>query len=184
MSEDHRTTMEHVKVKVAHETPQSADEALTPGASCSEDEDDGPHEVAGIQESKKETAAELTDNAHEGVLDITKSATGVTKAATGKILHFTSRQHGYEGEKVTAVIQERGGKASGIHKNWWNIVYESPDSCAGNEDCVDISKLDDVSIQSDRETVLLSVPDEFQGAKVDELRSWVKNEVYTEIQDA
>ena len=104
LSEDHRTTMEHVKVKVAHETPQSADEALTPGASCSVDEDDGPHEVAGIQESKKETAAELTDNAHEGVLDIAKSATGVTKAATGRILHFTSRQHGYEGEKVTAVI--------------------------------------------------------------------------------
>ena len=89
---------------------------------------------------------------HEGVLDIAKSATGVTKAATGRILYFTSRQHGYEGEKVTAVIQGRGGKASGIHKNWWNIVYESPDSCAGNEDCVDISKLDDVSIQSDRET--------------------------------
>ena len=183
MSEDHRTTMEHVKIKVAHEAPQSADEALTPGASCSEDEDDGPHEVAGIQESKKETAAELTDNAHEGVLDIAKSATGVTKAATGRILHFTSWQHGYEGEKVTAVIQGRGGKASGIHKKWWNIVYKSPDSCAGNEDCVDISKLDDVSIQSDRETVLLSVPDEIQGAKVDELRSWVKNEVYTEVQD-
>ena len=131
LSEDQRTTMEHVKVKVALETPQSADEALTPGASCSEDEDDGPHEVAGIQESKKETAAELTDNLHEGVLDIAKSATGVTKAATGRILHFTSRQHGYEGEKVTAVIKGRGGKASGIHKNWWNIVYESPDSCAG-----------------------------------------------------
>ena len=58
LSEDHRTTIERVKVKVAHETPQSADEALTPGASCSEDEDDGPHEVAGIQDSKKETAAE------------------------------------------------------------------------------------------------------------------------------
>ena len=57
------------------------------------------------------------------------------------------------------------------------------DSCAGNEDCVDITKLDDVSIQSDRETVVLSVPDEFLGAKVDELRSWVKNEVYTEFQD-
>ena len=44
-----------------------------------EDEDDGPHEVAGIQESKKETAAELTDNAHEGVLDIAKSATVLLK---------------------------------------------------------------------------------------------------------
>ena len=100
------------------------------------------------------------------------------KPAAGRRIRFVSRQSGFEGEEIEAIVKSRGGKSTGVHKDWWNIVYESPKEIKGNLDCVDVSKLEDVEVSA-----LNATADVYFEAKMDEMKSWKKNEVFEKVID-
>ena len=47
-------------------------------------------------------------------------------------IHKTSNE-----EPFNAVVSSHGGKVTGIHKNWLNVEYTSPETHAGLQDCID-----------------------------------------------
>ena len=95
----------------------------------------------------------------------------------GKFISFKPSEPGFEGKTIEAKIENREGKATGKHKDWWNVIYSAPEELAGNKDCIDFSKLEEASITN----VLIENSDEFAEAKQDEMDNWLKNGVFIEV---
>ena len=73
---------------------------------------------------------------------------GMDRVKPGRNIEFTSRQDGFDGQRIQAVVLSRGGKATGKYKNHWNIGYTEPVEISGQRDTVDIEKLDELCVNS------------------------------------
>ena len=108
---------------------------------------------------------------------------GMDRVKPGRNIEFTSRQDGFDGQRIQAVVLSRGGKATGKYKNHWNIGYTEPVEISGQRDTVDIEKLDELCVNSNSieenlpECVFVSNLDDFTVAKLEELENWTQKEV-------
>ena len=114
---------------------------------------------------------------------------GMDRVKPGRNIEFTSRQDGFDGQCIQAVVLSRGGKATGKYKNHWNIGYTEPVEISGQRDTVDIEKLDELCVNSNSieenlpECVFVSNLDDFTVAKLEELENWTQKEVYDVVPD-
>ena len=87
---------------------------------------------------------------------------------------------------ITAKINSRAGKASGVHKHWWNTIR--PD---GSMHAVDLSRIENLKIlhcETEEQTqfyniLMNNVENEVIRAKNAELLQWKQRNVYTEVPD-
>ena len=91
-------------------------------------------------------------------------------------------------------VVSRAGKEGGKHETWLNLEYVGPESMAGKRGAVDFRNVDhweDISEHQEADTAfttdlasLNSVKvdeKEFHDAKLEEIASWEKNEVFQEV---
>lgn len=92
----------------------------------------------------------------------------------------------------TANILGRAGKSTGKYKNWYNIIYTSPESVVGEKECINTAQLEikmtelnseDKSKSSNEENIYVVEDNTFIAAKQKELQSWIQNQVYTAVPD-
>ena len=86
---------------------------------------------------------------------------------------------------TTATLVNRAGKASGRHKNWWNISCDD-----GTSKSIDVSQkiielVNNLNAQSEVQTeyTFITKKDEELEAKYTELNDWENRQVYTEVED-
>ena len=84
------------------------------------------------------------------------------------------------GDQVSGKVHSRAGKASGQYRNYYNIEFSN-----GKIQCLDISKdLSDIKIIPDEtELLVMYVSEQVSKSKEDEIKNWINNEVYTEVED-
>lgn len=59
----------------------------------------------------------------------------------GRTVKYTDNQ---SGQTHTGKILSRAGKATGKHKNWYNLQYREPKEIAGTTGSVDLGQMDSV----------------------------------------
>jgi hypothetical protein len=97
----------------------------------------------------------------------------------GQVVKYRNVQ---DGENCVAKVIGRAGKATGKHRNWYNMSCLEPESHKGAEISVDLSKVQELEIcENDNVFVLNDVS--FDQAKQKELLSWKNNNVYVEKKD-
>lgn len=108
------------------------------------------------------------------------SSAGV-KLKTGQTVTFMKPD---DSRLQRAKVLGRAGKASGRHKNWFNIQHVEPDGSDGQKEAVDMSSVDNLNIESEMENDILITKDvSFDAAKQEEIMSWYKNNVFEEVND-
>ncbi len=92
-------------------------------------------------------------------------------------------------EEITARITGRAGKARGKNKSWYNAQYVSPERFEGVEQSIDLDTVTDLAVENNHEhaqeteDVMVLEDISWEGAKLIELESWKRNQVYQEIED-
>ena len=93
--------------------------------------------------------------------------------------------------KISAKVMSKAGKATGRNKNWYNIQCLKPEEYEGERMSVDLTKVSGLALSTTEptpttnsdETLMIMDEVSFENAKKEELESWKKNHVYTEIED-
>ena len=92
-------------------------------------------------------------------------------------------------ERYTADVLGRAGKATGKHKNWYNIEYLSPEDVQQTKQSIDVTKVLDLETipmnedQTEEDEVMVINNVSFDDAKQAELESWKTHGVYSEVSD-
>ena len=105
------------------------------------------------------------------------------KLRTGQTLTFVSRNDGIQ---RTARVLGRVGKATGKHKNLYNLQHLGPDDSEGQKESVDMSCVGSLNIEpEDREADVVITKDiSFDAAKQEEIKNWHNNDVFEEVENA
>lgn len=159
-----------------------------PHISC-EKEDGEEQRSSDTYEDIEETNVESADNdplsASENAATERQDDVN-TNVKTGQIVTF---RHAPNGGSQTAKVLGRAGKATGKYKSWYNLELLKPAEVAGNIAAVDLSQLEDLQVQvqassSDTcEDVFVTKDVTFDEAKTSEIKSWIQNEVFEEVED-
>ncbi|XP_064616270.1 uncharacterized protein LOC135480371 [Liolophura sinensis] len=90
----------------------------------------------------------------------------------------------------TAQILSRAGKVTGKYVHWYNVQFSEPGDKAGKQGSVNLSKVDILEVRnveslsgSSHDNVFNIEDVSFDKAKLEELESWKRNEVYVEVKD-
>ncbi len=105
------------------------------------------------------------------------------KLKTGQIVTFVCRD---DGVQHRARVLGRAGKATGKHKNWYNLQNLEPDDSGKQNESVDMSQVDDLNTESeDRDVNVLITKDiSFEAAKQEEIQNWHNYDVFEEVENA
>lgn len=105
------------------------------------------------------------------------------KLKTGQTVTFVNRDDGIQ---CTARVLSRAGKATGQHKNWYNLQYLEPDGSEGQKEAVDMSSVGSLNIESEdsEADVLITKDISFDAAKQEEIQNWRNNDVFEEVENA
>lgn len=93
------------------------------------------------------------------------------------------------GASHTAKVLGRAGKATGKYKNWYNLELLEPAEVAGSSEAADLSQLEDLQVQVQApgtdtcEDVFVTKDLSFDEAKTSEIKSWIQNDVFEEVED-
>ena len=86
-----------------------------------------------------------------------------------------------------AKVLGRAGKATGGYKHWYNLQYVENDGSHGQKEAVDLSRVNNLSIEPDSEVrdadVLITKDVSFDDAKQVEIENWNRNNVFEEVKD-
>lgn len=144
--------------------------------------------VEGEIDEQNDTSTQSEDDTLTQSGEDARSCTPKLKA--GQTIIFTDRE---SGESRTAQIVSRAGKATGKHKDWYNLQYTHPETVAGITGSADLTLVDDLQIITPVTTVqgnphhesdVLIIEDEpFAAAKKTELDNWKSNCVFKEVKD-
>ncbi|KAI4873784.1 hypothetical protein NFI96_002219, partial [Prochilodus magdalenae] len=115
---------------------------------------------------------------------------GHLRLKAGQTVTYTDRE---SGQTLTGTILGRAGKATGKHRNWYNVQFSGSEGLAGSTGSVNLGEMDNVQTVPAEHTVLceesstedtLMVDDNiFDAAKQAELCNWKKNDVFEEVED-
>ena len=113
----------------------------------------------------------------------------LARIGPGQVIEYN---HVDTGTKISAKVLSKAGKATGRNKNWYNIQCLEPEEYEGERMSVDLTKVNGLVLSNTEpatnansdETVLITNEVSFENAKKEELESWKKNHVYTEIEDS
>lgn len=104
---------------------------------------------------------------------------------TGQVVKYTDNE---SGQTLTGKILNRAEKATGKHKNWYNLPYSEPEETAGTTGSVGLGQMDNLQvIPSERaklctdyheDDTLIMNDDAFIPAKHTELSTWKRNDVF------
>lgn len=110
------------------------------------------------------------------------SSTGV-KLRADQTVTFMNRNDGVQHK---ARVLGRAGKATGKHKNWYNLQHLEPDSSYEQKESVDMSSVDSLNIEPENmdADVLITKDISFDAAKQEEIKNWHNNDVFEEVEDA
>ncbi|MEQ2171593.1 hypothetical protein GOODEAATRI_012369 [Goodea atripinnis] len=155
------------------ENPIETDENLfkTPAASFDEEMVSTSHEPAVAAENSKSSCDSI--HPEEGDLPLVHSTTGSEelKLKPGQIVIYTDKE---TGQKYTGKITSRAGKASGKHRNWYNLEYREPEEMAGSTGSADTGQVTDLEVTpsendksytDNRDEILVVEEDIFSQAK-------------------
>ena len=170
-------------------TEQSVDPEATkveknfPGHAGGEDmEEENQH--ANIEDQQIE-GHEVTEEQNENIPNqVQLPNQAQPKVKPGRVITF---RIGDEEEMHAATVINRAGKATGKHRNWFNVRYHN----TGNdvvEQSVDLEQLKDLKVldideQADTDDVMVVNEVSFDAAKEAELKSWEKHKVFEAVQD-
>ncbi|XP_061841706.1 uncharacterized protein [Nerophis lumbriciformis] len=106
----------------------------------------------------------------------------------GQFIKYVERDTGIS---HTAKVLGRAGKATGKHKDWYNLEYTEPVNLTGTTRSADLSQVDTLQIQSsdrveqpsDHEDVLVTKDVSFESAKLTEISNWEKHDVFDEVKN-
>lgn len=109
------------------------------------------------------------------------------KLKAGQGIKFTDKE---TGQKYAGKITSRAGKASGKHKNWYNLEYTEPEEIAGSTGSIDMGQVSNLEVVENvktntynRDEILVVNEDIFSHAKQTELENWKRNNVFVEEKD-
>lgn len=102
-----------------------------------------------------------------------------------------SYEHKDNGKHISAKIINKAGKSTGRNKNWYNIECTEPKEYEGVRMSMDLTKVNKLVISSaecdsalcSEDTVMMIEGVCFEKAKQEELESWQRNHVYSEVED-
>lgn len=167
------------------EAPPSCSEGPETTESGHQDLMQAPHTSTTTDHERE--AAEPSDDG-TGTENITRQGSDICPR-TGQILTYKDRESGVI---HTAKIVGRAGKATGKYKNWYNLQLIEPANVAGNAISADISKLENpqteqlttnTSTATISEDIMVTQDISFNLAKQREIKSWIENDVFEEVQD-
>lgn len=109
---------------------------------------------------------------------------------TGQVVTYTDSG---SGQAHTGKILSRAGKATGTHKNWYNLQYIEPEKIAGTSRSVVLGQVgglqvvpsDHAEVCADchEDDIVIVNDDAFMPAKHAELCNWKRNDVFEEVKD-
>ena len=113
------------------------------------------------------------------------SITNVNKLKAGDLIKYN---HLETDEEMSARILGRAGKATGKNKTWFNIEFITPDPLIGIKQSVDLNTVKGLSMiehpdEQATEDVMVVNEVSMEDAKQEELKSWLNNKVYIEVED-
>ncbi len=188
----HRSCLKHVVTTVrdevvAQESAEKSPPVMTVGPDDTDDEmSEPPPEV-----KTEDPAVSTSQNFDETFSEVpsSKPLSCYERIGKGQQIRFTSTLADFENQEKEAVVLSRGGKASGKHKNFWNIEYQTPKEISGQVDTVDIGSLNNLTVKdvwegnSDYESALAVQTDDFLETKLEELESWRQKDVFASVQN-
>lgn len=110
------------------------------------------------------------------------------KLKIGQVVKYINNE---SGQSQTGKVLSRAGKATGKHKDWYNLQFIQPEELAGTSRSVNLGIMDSVQVipseseecTSKGEDVFVVHDDVFVSAKHAELINWKKNDVFEEVTD-
>ena len=116
------------------------------------------------------------------------SSITIPKLRKGQIISFIPKDADYTHQ---AVVLSSAGKRSGPYRDWYNIKFTSPDNLVDSKISIDMKSVKNLTLENSpqlalpqeesTEEILLVDNEDFAEAKLEELESWKKNEVYDAV---
>ena len=103
----------------------------------------------------------------------------LSKIRQGTVIEYINNQ----GDKITAHVASRAGKAKGKYPHWWNVHTKTGDTEAVDFSKITIHKVSDPVENNDSVTLIASSKEAVHLAKQRELNEWKSQNIYAEVED-